>query len=341
MKFRLRAAGYHGPDLFGPEALKIIAEASEGLTRRINIYADKTLLAAFAAGTHTVTADHARAAIADTQIVVDTPRVVAPPRPGRAPRASLVGLALGFVVGAARRLRPAHGPRPRPLRRRAPPRRRIRRRRDGAARGRHAPVAAPAAADRRPPQPPRRHAPCPTAAVRRPPSRDSPRRPWRRQPRGRRRSGRARLAAGRELARQPLARLALTRCSSWSPTRASARTSRPTSPRPAARVEPENALPGARGHAPRSPRIGVLYGAFRERGEADRGARRAARSLRQFRPYVRSLDAVRDDARRAAAPLSALRRTFAPGFPACKQRGISVAFRPRKRYKVVQERFFP
>jgi len=29
--FRLRAAGYHGPDLFGPEALRIISEASEGL----------------------------------------------------------------------------------------------------------------------------------------------------------------------------------------------------------------------------------------------------------------------------------------------------------------------
>src|SRR5436190_5012971 len=32
VSFRLRAAGYHGPDLFGPEALAIIADASEGLT---------------------------------------------------------------------------------------------------------------------------------------------------------------------------------------------------------------------------------------------------------------------------------------------------------------------
>jgi MSHA biogenesis protein MshM len=67
--FRLRAAGYKGPDLFSKEALALIAEASEGLTRRINIYADKTLLAAYAEGTHTITADHARAAINDTQIV--------------------------------------------------------------------------------------------------------------------------------------------------------------------------------------------------------------------------------------------------------------------------------
>jgi hypothetical protein len=62
--------GLPRPRPLRPEALRIIADASEGLTRRINIYADKTLLAAFAAGTHTVTPDHARAAVSDTQIVV-------------------------------------------------------------------------------------------------------------------------------------------------------------------------------------------------------------------------------------------------------------------------------
>src|SRR6185369_2364433 len=98
--FRLRAAGYRGPDLFGADALRIIAEASEGLTRRINIYADKTLLAAFAAGTHTVSADHARAAVADTQIVVtrrDSPRRLA-----YAAAAGLVaGIVLGFIAARA------------------------------------------------------------------------------------------------------------------------------------------------------------------------------------------------------------------------------------------------
>lgn len=68
--FRLRAAGYKGPELFPAESLKLIGEASEGLTRRINIYCDKTLLAAFAAGTHTVTPDLVRSAIADTQIIM-------------------------------------------------------------------------------------------------------------------------------------------------------------------------------------------------------------------------------------------------------------------------------
>src|SRR4051812_432593 len=94
VNFRLRAAGYHGPDLFGPEALRLIAEASEGLTRRINIYADKTLLAAFAAGTHTVTADHARAAITDTQIVM-TRRG----SPRRTALVAAVGVAAGILLG--------------------------------------------------------------------------------------------------------------------------------------------------------------------------------------------------------------------------------------------------
>jgi MSHA biogenesis protein MshM len=99
--FRLRAAGYKGPDLFTPESLKLIAEASEGLTRRINIYCDKTLLAAFASGTHTVTPDLVRAAITDTQIV-------APDQYKKrsslwlAVAASLVaGIIVGFLAGRA------------------------------------------------------------------------------------------------------------------------------------------------------------------------------------------------------------------------------------------------
>ena len=114
LNFRLRAAGYHGPDLFGPEVLRIIADASEGLTRRINIFADKTLLAAFAAGTHTVTADHARAAVTDTQIVLtrrESPRrlaLSAGPRRGGGHRDRLRARAL--------RAAPSPGLRPSPQR---------------------------------------------------------------------------------------------------------------------------------------------------------------------------------------------------------------------------------
>jgi type II secretory pathway predicted ATPase ExeA/septal ring-binding cell division protein DamX len=63
--FRMHAAGYRGPDVFSPAALKLIAAASLGLTRRVNILCDKALLAAFAGNTHLITAAHVRAAIRD------------------------------------------------------------------------------------------------------------------------------------------------------------------------------------------------------------------------------------------------------------------------------------
>jgi type II secretory pathway predicted ATPase ExeA len=64
---RLRAAG-HADDgaLFSPAAARLIADASEGIVRRINILADKALLAAFAADALVVEASHARQAIAET-----------------------------------------------------------------------------------------------------------------------------------------------------------------------------------------------------------------------------------------------------------------------------------
>jgi type II secretory pathway predicted ATPase ExeA len=67
LAFRLRAAGYHGPDLFPPRVIRYVAHATGGLTRRINIVADKALLAAFAENTHNVSLKHARAAVADSE----------------------------------------------------------------------------------------------------------------------------------------------------------------------------------------------------------------------------------------------------------------------------------
>lgn len=61
---RLRRAGAH-PQLFEPRAVARIAQAAEGLGRRINILADKSLLAAFAAGEARVSEAHARQAIAE------------------------------------------------------------------------------------------------------------------------------------------------------------------------------------------------------------------------------------------------------------------------------------
>jgi type II secretory pathway predicted ATPase ExeA len=67
LMFRIRAAGYHGPDLFTPGAIQLISQASEGLTRRINILADKALLSAFSEGSHQIDNKQVKAAIRDAQ----------------------------------------------------------------------------------------------------------------------------------------------------------------------------------------------------------------------------------------------------------------------------------
>ena len=67
LTFRLRAAGYRGPDLFPPRVIRHITDTTKDLTRRINIVADKALLAAFAENTHNVSLKHVRAAVADSE----------------------------------------------------------------------------------------------------------------------------------------------------------------------------------------------------------------------------------------------------------------------------------
>lgn len=60
---RLQAAGHDGAPLFSPAARRLIARHSEGIIRRINILADKALLAAYASEATVVQASHARQAI--------------------------------------------------------------------------------------------------------------------------------------------------------------------------------------------------------------------------------------------------------------------------------------
>jgi len=60
---RLQAAGHDGAPLFSPAAIRLIARHSEGIVRRINILADKALLAAYASDASLVSARHARQAI--------------------------------------------------------------------------------------------------------------------------------------------------------------------------------------------------------------------------------------------------------------------------------------
>jgi type II secretory pathway predicted ATPase ExeA len=108
LTFRMRAAGYRGPDVFAADAIGRITRASAGLTRRINILADKALLAAFSEGKHAVTAREARVAIADSEFA-PTWR----PRKPVAAYAAIGAAGLALGLGAAWILWPG-GPAQRP-----------------------------------------------------------------------------------------------------------------------------------------------------------------------------------------------------------------------------------
>ena len=96
LEFRMRAAGYKGPNVFKKPAIRRIDETSKGLTRRINILADKALLAAFAAGTHEIGSKQIRAAIRDCDFSTAAAHA---PRSGR--RAALMALLIVVTVIAA------------------------------------------------------------------------------------------------------------------------------------------------------------------------------------------------------------------------------------------------
>ncbi|HEX5633846.1 MAG TPA: hypothetical protein VFX50_11495, partial [Gemmatimonadales bacterium] len=63
-------------------------------------------------------------------------------------------------------------------------------------------------------------------------------------------------------------------------------------------VEPAKLYLVASGN-PQSPRVGVLYGGYEGRAQATEALAALPVPLRQFKPYVRSVDAVREEARRA------------------------------------------
>ena len=75
--FRLRAAGYFGPHLFTKSAVNAIASSAQGLVRRVNILADKALLAAFADNIYQVTPKQVRAAIKDSEFGVEQSKLAA------------------------------------------------------------------------------------------------------------------------------------------------------------------------------------------------------------------------------------------------------------------------
>jgi len=66
LNFRLRLVGYRGPDVFNRKTANMVEKYSGGLTRRINILADKSLMASFSEGGHEVAAKHVHAAAIDS-----------------------------------------------------------------------------------------------------------------------------------------------------------------------------------------------------------------------------------------------------------------------------------
>jgi MSHA biogenesis protein MshM len=103
---RLRIAGWCGDRVFSPAAIKVLIKASGGRARRINLLADKALLAAYAENLKHVERRHARSACDELR---------APSRKGQrrmthmsTPQVSLpwlqiflIGLALSIVMAAA------------------------------------------------------------------------------------------------------------------------------------------------------------------------------------------------------------------------------------------------
>lgn len=98
LMFRLRTAGYHGPDLFTKGAIKLLSSVSKGIVRRVNILADKALLAVFSENKHAVEVAHMEAAISDSEFIdpvkhIEWRKIWLPMSLG------LVGLALVVDIG--------------------------------------------------------------------------------------------------------------------------------------------------------------------------------------------------------------------------------------------------
>jgi MSHA biogenesis protein MshM len=64
---RLQASGYRGPELFTRRAIRVLARCSQGLLRRINVLADKALLAAYSSGAPRVLPRHVTRAAEDSE----------------------------------------------------------------------------------------------------------------------------------------------------------------------------------------------------------------------------------------------------------------------------------
>lgn len=67
LNFRMRAAGYKGPDIFSIKIAKHVCRYSSGLIRRVNILADKMLIIAFTQQRHEVSTSDVKEAALDSE----------------------------------------------------------------------------------------------------------------------------------------------------------------------------------------------------------------------------------------------------------------------------------
>jgi type II secretory pathway predicted ATPase ExeA len=75
LMFRLHKAGWKGGELFDAGALKLLFQASEGRTRKLNMLADKSMLAAYAQGVPQVGVEQVRRAASDSLVKIKAKRV--------------------------------------------------------------------------------------------------------------------------------------------------------------------------------------------------------------------------------------------------------------------------
>lgn len=97
---RLRASGARATEVFTPGAIRAVATYSHGLLRRINILADKALLAAYADNQTLVTAKHVRRAAADSEFKAARPAWLPWAAGGGALAAALAAAAVMFWPAA-------------------------------------------------------------------------------------------------------------------------------------------------------------------------------------------------------------------------------------------------
>lgn len=98
---RLRAAGWQGSALFAPAAMALLIKASGGRARRINLLADKSLLAAYASGKLSVLIEHVRSAVSELHDDISAPRAWQWLDDWRTAGVALVGVALLGGLGVA------------------------------------------------------------------------------------------------------------------------------------------------------------------------------------------------------------------------------------------------